>query len=144
MTSDPLTVLREHTLAAAADPASDIVWAGEHEGRWGIRMAQTVRDFTTVWFDAGERTLGFEAFVSPTAPHGREEIYRQCLRRNHGTLHAAFALDAQGDLILRGKVPNSLVDAGTIDTVIGEIYDLVEVAFRPIVRIGFGTRETNP
>jgi len=32
----------------AADPGSDVVWAGDPEGRRGVRLRQRVRDFTAV------------------------------------------------------------------------------------------------
>ncbi|MBT8213839.1 MAG: YbjN domain-containing protein [Acidimicrobiia bacterium] len=131
---DPEEVLRAHTLAAADDPSSDIVWAGRHEHRWGLRMAQRCRDFTTVWFDAGQRTVRFEAYVIGRPPSAAAEVYRQCLARNRETLFARFALDPDGDLVLCGRVPNDLVTPIVIDTVIGEVYQLVEVAFRPMVR----------
>lgn len=64
------------------DAESDVVWAGEHEGRWGIRMAQQARDFTTIWFDVGERTMAVEAYLLPNPPRGHAEVYRLCLLRN--------------------------------------------------------------
>jgi len=131
----PERLLRSHTLEAVEDPASDIVWAGEYEGRWGIRMAQESRDFTTVWFDSGQRTVRFEAYVVGRPPAGGgEEVFRQCLTRNWDTLFARFALDRRGDLFICGRLPNELVTIDSLDTAIGEIYGLIEVAFRPILR----------
>ncbi|NNK91549.1 MAG: hypothetical protein HKO87_03875 [Acidimicrobiia bacterium] len=69
-----------------------------------------------------------------SAPSAAAEVYRQCLARNRETLFARFALDPDGDLVLCGRVPNDLVTPIVIDTVIGEVYQLVEVAFRPMVR----------
>ncbi len=43
------------------DEASDVVFAGEYEGRLAVRMAQQARDFTTVWYDVflvGRVSLG--------------------------------------------------------------------------------------
>jgi hypothetical protein len=93
------------TDAWAADPESDVVWSGDHEGRRGVRMRQTVRDFTTVWFDTGERTVTVEAFVLPVPPHARTEVFRQALVRNAGTRRVHFALDRHGDLVVTGRIP---------------------------------------
>lgn len=121
----------------AGDPDGDVVWSGDHEGRRGVRMRQTVRDFTTVWFAVGERFVSVEAYVLPSPPSGREEVFRQCLVRNASTRRMRFALDADGDVVLVGRIPVSEVDAEALDLVLGEIYELVEVSFRPLVRAAF-------
>lgn len=125
------------TDAWAADPDSDVVWAGDHEGRRGVRMRQTVRDYTTVWFEVGDRTLGVEAYVLPAPPFNREEVYRQCLVRNAGTRRIHFALDRDGDIVLSGRVPRQEVTEGELELMLGEVYAMVEVAFRPFVHAAF-------
>lgn len=130
-------LVAEVTDAWAADPDSDVVWAGDHEGRRGVRMRQTVRDFTTVWFAVGDRTVTVEAYVLPSPPAAREEVFRQCLARNAGTRRVAFALDREGDVVLTGKIPVEGVSSHELELTLGEVYDLVEVAFRPMVRIAF-------
>lgn len=127
------------------DPESDVVWGGEHEGRWGVRMRQQVRDFTTVWFDPGERTLSYEAYVVPAPPMGAEAVYRQCLARNQRGWRVHFALDADGGIILRGQAPVDALDAAELDAILGAIYDAVEVSFRSLLEAGFTPkREKNP
>ncbi len=129
------------TAAWAADPASDVVWAGEHEGRLGVRMAQRVRDFTTVWFDVGDRTVGVEAYVLPAPPGDAAEVHRQCLRRNESAWRVHFALDRHGDVFLLGRVPLDELSAEELDAVLGAVYEAVEVSFRSLVRAGFARRE---
>lgn len=125
-----------------ADPASDVVWAGEHEGRLGVRMAQTVRDFTTVWFDVGDLTLGYEAYLAPPPPHGAEEVYRQSLVRNRRWWRAHLALDAEGGLVIVGRVPLAGITEADLDSVLGALYEAVETSFPSILRAGFA-REKN-
>jgi hypothetical protein len=131
---DALQLVEVVTDAWAADPESDVVWSGDHEGRRGVRMRQTVRDFTTVWFDTGERTVTVEAFVLPVPPHARTEVFRQALVRNAGTRRVHFALDRHGDLVVTGRVPLRELDAEELELTLGEVYELVEVSFRPMVR----------
>lgn len=121
-----------------SDPQSDVVWAGDHEGRRGVRMRQTVRDFTTVWFDCGERTVAVEAYVLPAPPTNRYEVLRQCLVRNASTRRMHFAMDGDGGIVLVGRIPVDEVDADELDLVLGETYAMIEVAFRPLVRAAFG------
>ena len=131
------TVLEATTTAWVEDPESDVVWAGEYEGRWGIRMAQQTRDFTTVWFEAGELTLGYEAYLLPAPPKNREEVYRQCLARNWNSFRAHVAIDRQGDLYVVGRMPASEVSSNTLDEAVGAVYALVDLSFRPLIRAGF-------
>jgi len=120
-----------------ADETSDVVNAEEYEGRWAVRMAQQVRDFTTVWFEVGERTVGFEAYVLPNPPRGHQEIYRQLLTRNHRLWRAHFSIDQDGDLFLVGRVSLDEWSEDVFDEVLGTIYEAVELSFRAMVRAGF-------
>jgi hypothetical protein len=120
-----------------ADETSDVVNAEEYEGRWAVRMAQGVRDFTTVWFEVGERTVGFEAYVLPNPPRGHQEIFRQLLTRNHRLWRAHFSIDLDGDLFLVGRVSLDEWSENVFDEVLGTIYEAVELSFRAMVRAGF-------
>lgn len=130
-------LLEAVTTAWVDDPDSDVVWAGEYEGRWGIRLAQRSRDFTTIWFAIGERTLSVEAYLLPEPPHRREEVYRMCLQRNASSWPVTISLDRRGDLYIRGRHRLSDVSTATIDGLVGAVYELVELTFKPLVRIGF-------
>lgn len=139
MSSNEVARLLERvTQAWVDDPDGDVVWAGDHEGRRGVRMRQTVRDFTTVWFTTGERTVAIEAYVLPAPPHRREEVYRQVLARNAGTRRVHFALDADGDLVLVGRIPVNEASELELELALGEVYALVEVSFRALVAAAFG------
>ncbi len=124
-----------------ADPDSDVVWAGEHEGRRGIRMAQSCRDFTTVWFDIGERTVGFEAYVLPGPPHAGVDFYRFCLQRNWRSWPAHLAIDHRGDLFVVGRIPLPTLSETSLDGAVGAVYELIELSFRTLLRLGFQQRE---
>ena len=120
-----------------ADAESDIVATELFEGRWAVRMAQQTRDFTTVWVEPGERTVGFEAYVLPPPPHNREEVHRQLLVRNHGAWRVHFAIDRSGEIYLRGRIPVLAATEETLEYVFGEVYQLIELAFRPLLEAGY-------
>jgi len=126
------------TAAWVADPEGDVVWAGDHEGRRGVRMRQTVRDFTTVWFEARQRTVAIEAYVLPAPRRRSDEVYRQALSRNTGRRRVHFALDRLGDLVLVGRIPLSEVSESELELVLGEVYEMVEVSFRGLAAAAFG------
>ena len=125
------------TLALVDDPSSDVVNAEEYEGRWAVRLEQEVRDFTTVWFEVGDLTVGFEAYVLPNPPLRHQEVYRQLLTRNHRMWRAHFSLDKDGDLFLVGRVSLDEWTPSALDTVLGTIYEAVELSFKSLIRVGF-------
>ena len=125
------------TEAWTADPDSDVVWAGEYDGRRGIRMAQKCRDFTTVWFDAGAITIGFEAYLLPPPRHNQAAVLEQCLRRNHRSWPAYIAADDRGELYIRGRIPVANITADDIETAVGAVYQLVDLSFRPLLQLGY-------
>ncbi len=137
----PVELLRQVTEDWLEDPESDVVWAGAHEGLRGIRMAQTARDFTTIWFDVGEITIGFAAYLLPPPPHSRDAVFDHCLRRNHRSWPAYIAADDRGELYIRGRIPVANITADDIETAVGSVYELVELAFRPLIELGYATPE---
>ncbi len=142
MTRDQAAELvRDTTRKWLADPGSAVVWAGPHEGKWGIRLRQDAREATTIWFSIGDRTVGYEAYLLPKPLHRREEVYRQCLARNHRSWPAAISVDERGDLIIRGRIPQSDLSHHRIDEAVGAVFELVELSFRSLVRAGFAPRE---
>ena len=119
------------------DPDSDVVAAELVEERWAVRMAQQTRDFTTVWVTPDELTVGFEAYVLPAPPRRLEEVYRLLLFRNRRPWRVRFAVDQGGDIYLLGRVEAALATEETLQYVFAEIYELVDLSFRPLLRIGF-------
>jgi hypothetical protein len=115
------------------DPSSSVEYAEEVEGRWAVRMRQEARDATTVWFEVGERSLWYEAYVLP-ATDGVSDLLAQALRRNEKAWRAFFALDHEDGLILRGRLAEEHVTELELDKALGEIYEAIEVSFRPLLR----------
>ena len=115
-----------------SDPDSDVVYAEKVEGRLAVRMRQQVREATTVWFWVGDRSLIAEAYVIP-APADAEAAYRQALVRNGRGFRVHFALDHEGALILRARIPLERVNPTELSYLLAEIYQTVEVSFRSLV-----------
>jgi hypothetical protein len=124
------------------EPESSVEYAEELEGRWAVRMRQQVRDATTVWFTPLERSLEYEAYVIPV-PVDAIEVMRQALVRNQRGWRAFFAIDQEGDLLLRGRVAAEAVTLLELDRVLGEIYETVELSFRAMVSAIAVSRENS-
>ncbi|HET9203131.1 MAG TPA: YbjN domain-containing protein [Acidimicrobiia bacterium] len=122
------------------DTGSTVEYAEEVDGRWAVRMRQEARDATTVWFDVGERSLWYEAYVLPVAEASRD-LLAQALLRNMKGWRAHFALDREDGLVLRGRLAEEHVTDLELDLALGEIYDTIEVSFRPLVRALTSDRE---
>jgi hypothetical protein len=56
---------------------------------------------------------------------------------------AFFALDADGGLVLRGRLPRPSVTELELDLALGEIYETIEVSFRPLLRALIAGRENS-
>ncbi|HJR87615.1 MAG TPA: YbjN domain-containing protein [Acidimicrobiia bacterium] len=119
------------------DPVSDVVYAEEVEGRFAVRMRQTVREATTVWFMVGQRSLIAEAYVLPALEHPAG-AHRLALIRNHQSFRVNFALDSEEALVLRARIPLERVTAEELSYVLAEIYQTIELSFRSLLR------ENNP
>ncbi len=133
--------VRERLLALlgawADDPDSDVVAVEEVDGRVAVRMRQTVRDFSTIWCDPGERTIRFEAYVLPAPPKSAAEIHRQALVRNAGLRDAAFALDDEGAVVIVARIPTTELSDDRLQLVVAEVWEGVERAFPSMVRLAF-------
>lgn len=133
-------ILEERIRLWVEDPSSSVEYAEEVDRRWAVRMRQDVRDATTVWFDVGERSLQFEAYMMP-APPSPGEVHRQALVRNARAWRCFFAVDAEGAIVVRGRLAADRVTLEELDRVLGEVFETIEIAFRPMVRAGFPSRE---
>lgn len=120
------------------DGDGDVVYAEWVEGRWAVRMRQTVRDATTVWWTVGDYTITAEAYVLPVGVGDPSAAYRLALVRNHAAWLAHFALDRDGSLVIRGRLDRERARLEDLDRLLGEIYQMVEAGFRPLVRLAFG------
>ena len=125
-----------------ADHDSSVEYAEEVEGRWAVRMRQETRDATTVWFTIGERSLEYEAYLMPVG-EGTAELFGQALTRNMRSWRAFFALDSEGGLVVRGRLARTSVTDLELDLALGEIYETIEVSFRPLLRALIAARETS-
>ena len=135
LADDAVTTLAATITAWIADPVSDVVYAEWVEDRWAVRMRQQVREATTVWFWMGQRSLIAEAYVLPPPDH-TEPVYRQALFRNGRSFRAQFAVDVEGAIILRSRLPVDRVTSEELSYLLAEIYEAVELSFKPMLEAG--------
>ena len=146
MTGSPVPARAADRLTAVLqswvnDPDNDAEWTGVHEGRIGLRVAQRVRDYTTIWFDVGQLTVGVEAFLLPTPPHNPAAVHEYCLSRNRTSWPAYIGRDPQGDLYVMARHPVATLDSNVIENLVGAVYETVELTFPTLLQIEFAGRE---
>lgn len=121
-----------------ADEESSVEYAEQVDDRIAVRMRQEVRDASTVWWSPGQRSLTAELFVIPEPQVNQESVYRLALDRNRSTFRVHYALERDGGVVLRSRLSNEDVSIDLLDRVLGELYDQVELTFRPMVRMAYG------
>jgi len=108
--------------------------------RWFVRLRGEEKDFTTVWFTLGQRTLQYETYVMPAPEENHAQFYEHLLRRNLTLYGAAFCIGDEDAIFLRGQLALQCVDERELDRILGSLYVYVEQFFRPALRIGFASR----
>ena len=94
---------------------------------------------TTVSLLVGQHSLSASAFVVRHADENHAEVYRWLLRRNARLPGIAFAVDADGDVYLVGRLPLDAVTAQTLDALLGAILETSDGSFDTLLAIGFLT-----
>lgn len=127
LTSNPAVASVEHDVSES--------------GRWFVRLAGEDKDFSTVRFELGQRTLYFETYVMPWPIENEAQFFANLLRRNHKMYGAKFSVGAEDGIFLEGHLDNSLIEVGDeLDRILGSIYVWVEQYFQPALRIGFASK----
>jgi hypothetical protein len=134
------TIERWLARAAADNPVLAAVDRDPEMRRWFVRLRGDEKDFTTVWFTLGQRTLQFETYVMPAPDENHAAFYEHLLRRNRTCNGVAFCIGDEDAIYLRGQLPVRAVDEHELDRILGSTYAYVEAFFRPAMRIGFASR----
>jgi hypothetical protein len=87
----------------------------------------------------GERTTSVSAFVIRNPDENHAEVYRFLLRRNLRMPGLAYAVDASGDVYVKGEVPTSAVDAAYLDQLFGVVLQAADAPFNDLLVLGFLT-----
>ena len=110
------------------------------ERRWYVRLRGEQKEFITVWFVLGQRTLQFETYVTPAPEENHAELYEQLLRRNAKLNGVAFAIGVEDAVYLRGQLGVRQIDEPELDRILGSLYEYSERFFRPAMRIGYASK----
>jgi hypothetical protein len=110
------------------------------ERRWFVRLHGEERTATTVWLTLRQRTLHYETYFMPAPEEDVIAVYEYLLRANARLFGVRFAIGAEDAIYLVGQMPLSAVDEPELDRIVGSTYAYAEQYFRPMMRLGFGSR----
>ncbi len=134
-------------LAAMAETNPVIAAVDRHEGepiRWYVRMRGEAKDYITVWLTLGQRTLQYEAYVSPAPEENAPELYENLLRRNERLVGLHFAIGVEDAIFVRGELPLAVLSEPELDRVLGTVYATVEQCFTSLLHLAFASRFAPP
>jgi hypothetical protein len=104
---------------------------------YAVALPGQKRLMTTCELTIGPRALELAAFVVRHPDDNAEAVYRFLLQRNTRTYGVHWAIDADGDVYLTGRVPLAAVDAEEIDRLFGAVLEYADGAFNVLLELGF-------
>ena len=121
----------------------DVPFERVEVGAYVVTLHGVRRPSTRVWLLAGLRAVDVEAFVVHVVPDGCPDpalLHRHLLQRNLGLRWVRYGLDEVGDVFLTGSVPRQVVDADTLDVVLGEVLAVLELDQQTLLRLAYSGR----
>lgn len=124
------------------NPAVDSVERNRAVQRgWVVRLAGEDKEFSTILFELGQRSLFFSTYVMPQPIENEAQFFAYLLRRNHRLYGAKFSIGPEDGIYLEGHLDAALIDHDAeMDRVLGSIYLWVEQYFYAALRIGFASK----
>jgi hypothetical protein len=112
---------------------------GARPGEYVVQLPGERKLRTGVSLLLGDHSLSVSAFVvrNPDEEHAR--VHRWLLERNARLRQVAFALDRDGDVYLRGRLPLDGVTGATLDSLLGEVLEVADSSFDELLALGFLT-----
>jgi hypothetical protein len=109
-----------------------------HDQRWFVRLSSEEKGVFAVWLWLQQRRLHFEAYIVASPELDRARVFEYLLRQNAGTARARYCIAAEEAIYVRSNLPIEELSERVLDEAFGEVVDLVDRVFKPILRMGFG------
>lgn len=87
----------------------------------------------------GDHSLAVHAFVCRNPDENHEAVYRWLLSRNLRLSGVAFAVDANGDIYVEGRLPLAAVTLEEVDSLLGAVLTCADDSFNTILELGFAS-----
>lgn len=136
MTAAPVAAVRRALTELGVE------FSAEPDGAFLLTLPGERRHRTLLWLIVGSHELLIESFVCRAPDENREGVYRFLLKRNSKLRTVAYALDADGDIHLVGRIGlDTLGDAPAdeLNTVLGVVLSTADEDFNQILERGFAS-----
>ncbi|MDN5797314.1 MAG: YbjN domain-containing protein [Intrasporangium sp.] len=118
----------------------DLEWEpGAREGEYVVSLPGEQKLKTVVSLVIGDTTTSIMAFVIRNPDENHEVFYRHLLRKNLRLTGLAYAVDADGDVYVRGELPTEAVDEDRLDRLFGVVLAAADQSFNELLTLGFLT-----
>lgn len=122
----------------ATNPAvagSELIEPGR---RWYLRLTGDQKATFGVVLTLGQRTLAYETYLMPGAPAATAPAVHEHLLRRNATLRGChLAIGEEEAVYLMGRIGAATLDEGSLDQVLGILFEATERCFRPAMRLAF-------
>ena len=131
----------EEIASALADLGVDFVRHDDGLGQAAllVTLPGERRHRTLVWLVLGAHHVLVESFVCRKPDENAEQVYRFLLQRNAQLRSVAYALDADGDIHLVGRLGRETLTADELNTVLGVVLATSDADFNAILERGFAS-----
>ncbi len=107
---------------------------------WYMRLEGEQKQYFSIWFELGQRTLKYESYFMPAPLENADQLYAYLLSHNYRLYGAAFSIGPENAVYLSGRIAIPEITAEELDRILGTIYSGTERHFRPAMRLGFGSK----
>lgn len=94
---------------------------------------------TTLSLQLSDHSVSINAFVARRPEENEDAVHRWLLERNRRMSIVAFSIDRLGDIYLVGRLPQAVLDADGLDSILGAVVEYADGAFNTILALGFPT-----
>ncbi|MGV1007126.1 MAG: YbjN domain-containing protein [Dermatophilaceae bacterium] len=117
---------------------AEIAWEpGPRDGEYVLTLPGERKQRTVVSLLLREGVTSVSAFVIRNPDENHEAFYRFLLRRNLRLPMLAYAVDASGDVYVRGSLPTAAVDEQWLDHLMGALLTAADEPFNELLALGF-------
>jgi hypothetical protein len=131
--------IRDHAISEIRAELSelDLDWAESAPGLFSVSLPGTRKLVTVCALHVGKHGMNVRAFVARDPDENHAGVYRWLLERNLKLHGICFAVDALGDIYLKGSVPVELVTRAQVDRLLGAVAEAADDSFNVILELGF-------
>ncbi len=117
-------------------------WSQTRPGLFTVTLPGTAKLSTECALEVGRYRLSARAFVARRPDENHAGVHAWLLQRNLKLRGVAFGLDAVGDIHLTGALAHAAVTATAVDRLLGEVAEVADASFNPILELGFAASIT--